>query len=141
MVHVLRTASRLCHGQQGCQWLSMTSVWYTDQVKIGGEEECIPALTQQMLSAEMQLKLAAALKALIGFNTGEQPLMALLDGVLGRQGVRSLAKLGTQVCLPLSATVQKCIFVDEARCIQVMQHMKGSDRDPLKHTAWTRLIA
>ena len=68
-----------------------------NKAKIAGESTCVPLLVQQLLSARMQLKLAASLNSLTS-RIGEAPLLTLLEGVLGKPGVRSLSRLAQQVC-------------------------------------------
>lgn len=67
-----------------------------NKVKIAAEPACLPALLHQMQSAEVQLKLAGRMEALVT-RLEEAPLLALLDSVLGKAGLRSLSKLAQQV--------------------------------------------
>lgn len=72
-----------------------------NKVKIAGEAGCMENVTQCLAAAEMQLRLVQRLENL-GGRPQDTSLLALLEGALGKPGLRQLAKLAHQFSAPLS---------------------------------------
>lgn len=66
-----------------------------NKMKVSSEQRFARSITQQMQSAEVQLKLANRLEGLSA-RLGEAPLLSLLEAALGKPGMRSLSRLSQQ---------------------------------------------